>query len=113
MFRKGMDLYFTRHDGQAVTIEDFIVVMEEVSGVDLNQFRRWYKQAGTPVVMVEDDYDPSRQRYTLTIHQTCRDTGPIGKCLFIFRYMGLLDQEGRAIPLYLGDEPVEDEKYYA
>ena len=49
-FRRGMDLYFERHDGQAVTCDDFVQAMSDASGVDLGQFRRWYSQAGTPVV---------------------------------------------------------------
>ena len=57
-FRQGSDLYFSRHDGQAVTIEEFVGAMEEVSGLDLQQFRRWYKQSGTPVVDVTSNYDP-------------------------------------------------------
>ena len=51
-FRRGMDLYFERHDGQAVTCDDFVQAMQDASGVDLAQFRRWYAQAGTPVVRV-------------------------------------------------------------
>ena len=48
LFRQATDLYFQRHDGQAVTIEEFVVAMEETSGRDLSQFRLWYKQSGTP-----------------------------------------------------------------
>ena len=48
-FRKGMDLYFERHDGAAVTCDDFVAAMEDASGIDLGQFRRWYSQSGTPV----------------------------------------------------------------
>jgi len=68
-FRKGMDLYFERHDAQAVTTEDFISAMEAASGVDLSQFRRWYHQAGTPVLEVEEDYDADSQCYTLILSQ--------------------------------------------
>jgi len=50
LFRKGMDLYFERHDGQAVTTDDFVQAMADASGIDLGQFRRWYEQAGTPQV---------------------------------------------------------------
>ncbi len=57
-FRRGMDLYFKRHDGQAVTTDDFVQCMQDASGVDLAQFRRWYDQAGTPVLEVTDTYDP-------------------------------------------------------
>ncbi len=53
-FRRGTDLYFERHDGDAVTCEDFVVALEEASGCDLAQFRRWYSQSGTPVLEVSD-----------------------------------------------------------
>ena len=52
-FRKGSDLYFERHDGQAVTCDDFVNAMEAANAVDLTQFRRWYAQAGTPVLTVQ------------------------------------------------------------
>ena len=67
-FRKGSDLYFERHDGQAVTCEDFVRAMEDASGVDLGQFRNWYSQAGTPELTVRDDYDTdSHQIYHAVI----------------------------------------------
>jgi len=111
MFRKGMDLYFARHDGQAVTIEDFVKAMEDVSGIDLKQFRLWYSQAGTPVISVEDDYDAEHHVYRLTI---CQKTLPtLGqaykKPLHVPIRMGLLDAEGNAIPLQMQDEPAENE----
>ena len=68
-FRAGSDLYFERHDGQAVTTEDFVKAMEEASGVDLGQFRRWYSQAGTPKLTVNGEYDAAVKTYTLTIAQ--------------------------------------------
>ena len=71
LFRKGSDLYFERHDGQAVTTDDFVQAMEDVSGRDLSQFRRWYSQAGTPRLKVTDHYDPDAQCYTLTVNQSC------------------------------------------
>ncbi|MEQ9021323.1 MAG: aminopeptidase N [Pseudomonadales bacterium] len=74
LFRKGTDLYFERHDGQAVTIEDFVACMEEVSGKDLTQFKRWYKQAGTPVLDVHSSYDPDSKEYILSFTQTCPPT---------------------------------------
>lgn len=112
MFRKGMDLYFARHDGQAVTIEDYIKAMEDVSGIDLRQFRSWYSQAGTPVVSVEDDYDAERGIYRLTIHQKTHPTPgqTHKKPLDIPIRMGLLDQKGNEIPLHIQNEPVENEK---
>ena len=56
-FRKGSDLYFERHDGEAVTCEDFVRAMEDASGVDLSQFRLWYSQAGTPRVKARLEHD--------------------------------------------------------
>jgi len=64
-FRKGMDLYFQRHDGQAVTCEDFVAAMEDASGTDLTQFRRCYAQSGTPKVIARWRHDP--QSATLTL----------------------------------------------
>jgi aminopeptidase N len=68
-FRRGMDLYFKRHDGQAVTIDDFVAAMEDANGLDLTQFKRWYSQAGTPEVRVKSDY--SEGRLTLSMQQSC------------------------------------------
>ena len=89
-FRAGSDLYFERHDGQAVTCEDFVIAMEEASGVDLGQFRRWYSQAGTPVVTVRDHYDEEAQTYTLDVSQHCPPTP------------GQKDKDPMVIPLALG-----------
>ncbi len=112
LFRKGMDLYFARHDGQAVTIEDYVKIMEDVSGIDLTQFRLWYTQAGTPMVSVEDDYDSEQKIYRLTIHQSCHPTPgqPIKNPFFIPIKMGLLDQKGNDISLHLDDERIGKEK---
>ncbi len=68
-FRRGMDLYFRRHDNQAVTIEDFVRCMEDASGADLSRFRLWYHQAGTPELSVADDYDAATRRYRLSLRQ--------------------------------------------
>src|SRR4051794_288785 len=65
-FRRGMDLYFERHDNQAVTIDDFVQAMQDASGVDLAKFKLWYHQAGTPEVSIEDVYDPDSKRFSLT-----------------------------------------------
>jgi aminopeptidase N len=73
-FRKGSDLYFERHDGQAVTTEDFVKAMEDASGKDLTQFRSWYSQAGTPEVAVFDSYNQATHEYSLTFKQSCRET---------------------------------------
>ena len=73
-FRRGMDLYFSRHDGQAVTCDAFVQAMEDASGIDLAQFRRWYSQSGTPVLEVRDSYDADAQTYTLHVHQSTPPT---------------------------------------
>jgi aminopeptidase N len=73
-FRKGMDLYFERHDGDATTIEAFIKVFEDANGVDLQHFQTWYLQAGTPEVTVSDSYDPASQTYKLTLSQNTAPT---------------------------------------
>jgi len=69
-FRKGMDEYFRRHDGQAVTCEDFVAAMAAASGFDFTQFMRWYNQPGTPQVAVDGFFDEESQSYTLTCTQT-------------------------------------------
>lgn len=106
-FRKGSDLYFERHDGQAVTINEWVGALADANDLDLSQFMRWYKQAGTPVLTITDDYDATKQHYRLTIHQHCPDTpGQTQKKPFhIPLVMGLLDQQGN--PIELGDR----EKY--
>ena len=79
-FRKGSDLYFERHDGQAVTCEDFVRAMEDASGIDLSQFRLWYSQAGTPRIKARIEHDPDRATAILHLAQSIPDTpGQIGK----------------------------------
>ena len=73
-FRKGMDLYFRRHDGQAVTCEDFVAAMQDASGTDLTRFRRWYARAGTPRLKATGHYDAAARRYTLTLRQQLAPT---------------------------------------
>ena len=104
-FHKGSDLYFERHDGQAVTCEDFVKAMEDASGKDLRQFRLWYSQAGTPRVAVAAVYDKDAQIYSLTVEQSCPATpGQQQKQPFhIPMSMALLGQDG-ALPLYINDE---------
>ncbi|WP_017963600.1 aminopeptidase N [Rhizobium leguminosarum] len=68
-FKKGMDLYFDRHDGQAVTIEDFVKCFEDASGRDLSQFSLWYHQAGTPLVSASGSYDAAAGSFTLSLEQ--------------------------------------------
>jgi aminopeptidase N len=73
-FRKGMDLYFQRHDGQAVTCEDFVAAMQDASKLDLAQFRRWYARAGTPHLKATGTYDAAAKCYTLTLAQSLAPT---------------------------------------
>ena len=73
-FRAGMDLYFRRHDGAAVTCEDFVAAMQDASNIDLTQFRRWYARAGTPRLKAEGSWDPATGRYTLTLAQSLAPT---------------------------------------
>lgn len=73
-FRKGMDLYFARHDGQAVTCDDFVQAMQDASGVDLSQFRRWYSQAGTPVLNAQYRYDHASKSLLLELRQHTPET---------------------------------------
>lgn len=93
LFRKGSDLYFERHDGQAVTCDDFVAAMETVSGRDLTQFKRWYSQAGTPVLQVSDAYDAEKQEYRLQVRQSCPPTPgqPTKEPFVIPLAVGLLD----------------------
>jgi len=110
-FHMGMDLYFERHDGQAVTTEDFVRSMEDASGFDLKQFRRWYTQAGTPEVTVNTAYDSETQTFTLSLQQTCPPTpGQDRKEPFhIPVKMGLLDSRGNEIQLKLKDHTSTDD----
>jgi aminopeptidase N len=105
-FRKGMDLYFQRHDGQAVTCDDFVQAMQDASGVDLTQFRLWYAQAGTPELEVDGSYDAAAKRYTMTVGQNLPPTPgqPEKKPMHIPLAVGLLDRAGRDMPLRLAGE---------
>ncbi|MDR2113028.1 MAG: aminopeptidase N [Candidatus Accumulibacter sp.] len=73
-FRAGMDEYFRRHDGQAVTCDDFVAAMAAASGFDFTPFMAWYRQAGTPRVTARGEYDAAARRYTLTLGQSCAPT---------------------------------------
>jgi aminopeptidase N len=108
-FRRGMDLYFRRHDGQAVTTEDFVQAMADAAGVDLTQFKRWYDQAGTPVVKTRGRYDAATRRYTLHVRQHCAPSpGQTQKLPYhIPLALGLLDAQGKNMPLrLLGEQTV-------
>ena len=119
-FRAGMDEYFRRHDGQAVTCDDFVAAMESVyvrqhPGRDLKQFRNWYRQAGTPRVSVALGYDPAGRRCTLTLTQSCPPVGverrpgqPAKQPFHIPFAIGLIDRAGKPMPLALNGQPATD-----
>ena len=105
-FREANDLHFTRNDGKAVTIDDYAKCMEDVSGMDLTQFKRWYSQAGTPSVFAEGEYDERAQTYTLKLRQATKPTpGQDTKLPFVIPMeMGLLGADGKDMPLQLAGE---------
>lgn len=100
-FRKGSDLYFDRHDGQAVTIEEFVCAMEDASGRDLTQFRRWYKQSGTPILKVSSTHNAEAQTLTLDFEQSCPETpGQREKQPFVIPVkLGLVGADGTDLVL--------------
>ncbi len=106
-FRRGMDLYFARHDNHAVTIEDFVACMEAAAGDDLGRFRRWYHQAGTPTVTITDEYDPASRCYRLSVAQATPPTPsqPQKEPLVIPLAMGLLGPDGAELLTRLEGEP--------
>jgi aminopeptidase N len=108
-FRRGMDLYFSRHDGEAVTCDDFVAAMEDASGVDLGQFRLWYSQAGTPVLDISGHYDAAAKTYRLEVIQSCPPSAgqPTKKTMHIPLALGLLDSSGRDMVLRLAGEEGE------
>lgn len=109
-FRRGSDLYFERHDGQAVTCDDFLTAMQDASGLDLSHFARWYSQAGTPELKVRDSWDEAAGTYALTVSQhTPATPGQDQKDpLVIPLAIGLLGDAGH-LPIHLDGEPPESE----
>ncbi len=105
-FRRGTDLYFERHDGEAVTTDDFVRAMEDANEINLQQFRRWYSQGGTPVLSIKRYYDADAKSYTLTITQRCPATpGQVEKLPFHIPFaVALLDPQGRELPLRMKGE---------
>jgi aminopeptidase N len=105
-FRAGMDLYFERHDGQAVRVDEFVQAMADAGGRDLSQFMRWYDQAGTPVLCASDTYDEASASYTLTVTQSCPPTPgqPVKEPFHLPLSMGLLGRDGVEFPLRLAGE---------
>jgi aminopeptidase N len=111
-FRRGMDLYFERHDGTATTVEAFIACFAEVSGRDLSHFFGWYSQAGTPVVSLMADYDAEAKALDLRLGQATAPTPgqPDKRALPIPIRIGLLDADGKRQSFRLpdGESAVED-----
>ncbi|MFP6656307.1 MAG: aminopeptidase N, partial [Myxococcota bacterium] len=109
-FRKGMDLYFDRHDGQAVTCDDFRAAMSDASGRDLAQFERWYNQAGTPRLRAKGNYDAKNKRYVLTLSQEYPETAfdihgsELREALHIPVSLGLLRSDGSSMPLRMAGD---------
>jgi len=108
-FRRGMDLYIERHDNSAATIPDFVSAMQDASGVDLGEFSRWYRQAGTPELTVDDRYDAAAKSYELTISQKTPPTPgqPEKEPLPIPVAMGLLGPNGDEMPTRVAGEAAE------
>nr|XP_040245878.1 puromycin-sensitive aminopeptidase isoform X6 [Aegilops tauschii subsp. strangulata]XP_040245879.1 puromycin-sensitive aminopeptidase isoform X6 [Aegilops tauschii subsp. strangulata] len=100
-FRKGMDLYFQRHDGQAVTCEDFYAAMCDANNAHLPNFLQWYSQAGTPTVKVTSSYDEGSQAFSLKLSQEVPPTPgqPMKEPMFIPVAVGLVDSTGKDMPL--------------
>jgi aminopeptidase N len=105
-FRRGIDLYFERHDGHAVTTDELVDAIADASDVDLAQFKLWYQQAGTPRLKVSDRHDAATRSYELTVTQSCPPTpGQSSKLpMHIPLVVGLIDREGRELPLRLEGE---------
>ena len=98
-FRRGMDRYLARHDGSAATTDDFVASMEDGGGVDLGQFRRWYEQAGTPILHLDEDYDLAARELTLNVRQELRGTadGSPKEPLHLPLAVGLVGRDGQAL----------------
>ncbi len=105
-FRKGMDLYFARHDGQAATVDDFVTAMADAGGTDLDLIHRWYSQSGTPRINATGEFDHTKGILTLRIRQSCPPTAgqPDKKPFLIPVSMGLLDKNGAQLPVTLDGE---------
>jgi aminopeptidase N len=108
-FRKGLDLYFTRHDGEAATVDHFVQCFADANNTDLTQFTRWYAQAGTPEVIATGSYDAAAQTYRLDLTQSIPPTPgqPVKEPMVIPLAVGLVDSDGRDTSLSLeGGRPV-------
>ena len=109
-FRKGLDLYIKRHDGCAVTCDDFIAAMAEANHADLSQFSLWWSQAGTPRVTIETAYDANAKTYTVTASQSIPPTPgqPVKQPMVIPISVGLIDSKGNDIKLVLHGEKLAE-----
>jgi aminopeptidase N len=105
-FRKGMDLYFERHDGEAATVEDFLQALSDGAKIDLTQFKRWYSQSGTPEVLASGRYDAARETYTLKVSQVCAPTPgqKLKEPYHIPIAVGLVGPDGKDMALQLDGE---------
>jgi aminopeptidase N len=105
-FRKGMDLYFERHDGHAATIEDFLKALGDANAIDLSPYLAWYGQAGTPRLTAEGRYDAEHHRYRLTLRQRTPATAGQNtkQALPVPVRLSLFDRSGKALPLRLEGE---------
>ncbi|MBG7601613.1 MAG: aminopeptidase N [Gammaproteobacteria bacterium] len=107
-YRRATDLYFERHDGGAVTTDDFVSCMQDSSGRDLSLFKRWYSQAGTPQLHVTTSYDQHSGGYEMKVVQSCPPTPgqPHKQPLHIPFAIGLMNAEGEDLPVTLqGEQP--------
>ena len=104
-FRRGMDLYFNRHDGQAVTCDDFVAAMSDAAAIDLEQFKRWYSQAGTPTLKIDSSWNRHKGEYTLIIQQSTPATPgqPDKKPFHMPILLGLLTSTGDDITAQSGN----------
>lgn len=109
LFRQGSDLYFQRHDGEAVTVEHFVAAMADASGRDFSQFMNWYSQAGTPELEFSESYDEEAEEYQLKVSQSCRQTAETEnkQAYLIPIEMSLLGEAG-ALPLQLKDQVINN-----
>ncbi len=110
-FQAGMRLYVQRHDGEAATCDQFVAAMSDANDFDMTQFRRWYAQAGTPVLEVAGRYDAATGIYELSVAQTCPPTPgqPEKQPMLVPLHIGLLDDQGQDLPLRLAGEAAAPE----
>lgn len=96
-FRKGMDLYFKRHDGEAVTTEDFVAAMSDASGVDLEHFKVWYDQNRTPILNIDSKFDEDKKTFSFTVEQSVQTNNSEYDSLHIPFHYALYSQDGELL----------------